>query len=239
MLKPDTNPTPWFARILRAAAFIAALAIIATAAAPRALAAITAAGEPPELRELLVRLQRHYQETQSFSAKFNETITRPGASPIHRGGTLSWLRPGRIRFDYAAPQPETVVSDGRTLYDYDPGLNQVIETPLKDAIKAQAAAALLLGAGNLERDFSAMRSENSTNDKLTHVVLTPKGGGPRIEIGVDRSTSNIVTLTITDALGNRTEFHFLDIQLNIALAPANFIFNVPDGADVVTSGAGP
>ncbi len=236
MIKPDTDRNSWFARILRTTACFAVLAI--AAAAPRARAAITAAGEPPEVRELLVRLQRHYQETLSFSAKFNETIIRPGASPLNRGGTLLWLRPGRIRFDYGAPQPETVISDGRTLYDYDPGLNQVIETPLKNAIRAQAAAALLLGAGNLERDFTAAQPQVTAQDKLSHVILTPKAGGPQIEIGVDPSTSNIVTLTIADALGNRTEFHFSDIRQNVVLAPAGFVFKVPDGADVVTSGGG-
>jgi len=237
VIKPDAIRNSWFALIWRTIACVAVLAIAATAG-PRASAAITAAGEPPELRDLLARLQRHYQETRSFSAKFNETITRPGAPTLNRGGTLSWLRPGRIRFDYGAPQPETVVSDGQTLYDYDPGLNQVIETPLKNAIRAQAAAALLLGAGNLERDFTATQPEVALQDKLSHVILTPKAGGPRIEIGVDPSTSNIVTLTIADALGNRTEFHFSEIRQNVALTPADFVFKTPDGADVVTSGGG-
>jgi outer membrane lipoprotein carrier protein len=237
VIKPDAIRNSWFALIWRTTVCFGVLTIVAMAAS-RASAVVTAAGEPPELRDLLARLQRHYQETRSFSAKFNETITRPGAPTLNRGGTLSWLRPGRIRFDYGAPQPETVVSDGRTLYDYDPGLNQVIETPLKNAIRAQAAAALLLGVGNLERDFTATRPEIASQNRLSHVILTPKSGGPSIEIGVDPSTSNIVTLMIADALGNRTEFHFSEIRQNVALTPADFVFKTPDGADVVTSSGG-
>ncbi len=208
-------------------------------APPRARAAITAAGESAALRDLLARLQRHYQGTASFTARFDETISRPGAPPLQRTGALAWRRPGLIRFDYGAPQPETIVSDGRTLYDYDPGLNQVMETPLKSAIKAQAAAALLLGVGNLERDFAASSPSAPTSDGLSHALLTPRAGGPRIEIGVDPATMNIVTLTITDALGNRTEFRFSAIRLNAAIAADRFAFKTPDGADVVTPETGP
>ncbi len=209
-----------------------------TMAPVRPLAAVMAAGASPAIHRLIERLQRHYQETASFTAKFDETITRPGAPPLKRNGVLTWQRPGRIRFDCAAPQPETIVSDGRTLYDYDPGLNQVVETPLKSAIKAQAAAALLLGAGNLERDFVASSPSTPSRDGLEYAILTPKAGGPRVKIGVDPATSNIVSLTIADALGNRTGFQFFAIRLNVAIAASVFAFKVPDGADVVTSGAG-
>lgn len=235
VLKPDSKHNLRFLPIWCAVALGAAAL---TMAPSRPLAAVMAAGESPALHRLLERLQRHYQETESFTAKFDETITRPGAPPLKRNGALSWLRPGRIRFDYAAPQPETIVSDGHTLYDYDPGLNQVIETPLKNAIKAQAAAALLLGAGNLERDFAASSPSTPSRDGLEYAILTPRVGGPRVEIGADAATSNIVSLTITDALGNRTGFHFFAIRLNVAIAASVFSFKTPDGADVVTSGAG-
>jgi len=54
------------------------------------------------------------------------------------------------------PKKQTIVSDGETLYSYDPDLNQVVETPLKQALKSRPArTSFLLGIGNINRDFKA------------------------------------------------------------------------------------
>lgn len=193
----------------------------------------TIEGRSAELQSLLDRLQRHYQETDSFIAAFKETIARVGAPPKDRSGTVYYHKPGRVRFDFGEPQPETVVSDGKLLYDYDPGLNQVMETPLKNAIKTQAAAAFLLGVGNVKRDFKASEPASPANDGLIHLLLTPKAGGDQIELGLDPPTLNIMSLKLADALGNTTVLRFSEIRTNVTIEPSRFVFEAPDGADVV------
>ena len=197
---------------------------------PRAYAAESA---PSDLKATLAHLQRHYQETDSFRAKFKETVTRAGATPQLREGTISYRKPGRMHWEFTGDQPETVVSDGTTIYDYDPGLNQVVETPLKQAFKTQGAAAFLLGVGNVQRDFDASSPPSSPNDSLIYLLLTPKGGGDKVALGLDPRTYNIVALALTDSLGNTTALSFSDIQTNLPLASSMFAFKVPDGADIV------
>jgi outer membrane lipoprotein carrier protein len=184
---------------------------------------------------LLDRLQQHYQATKSFSAKFDETITRAGAPPLQRSGLIYYQKPGKLRWEFEGSQPETIVSDGKTIYDYDPALNQVVETPLAQAFRSQAAAAFLLGAGNVKRDFKAEALPAPNSNVLVHVALTPKNGGERIEAGIDRKSYNIVTLSIGDAMGNRTDLRFSDIKLNQPLRASQFTFTPPDGADIVSS----
>jgi len=41
-----------------------------------------------------------------------------------------------MRWEFAAPEVQTIVSDGEMLYSYDPDLNQVVEAPLKQALKS-------------------------------------------------------------------------------------------------------
>ena len=219
------------------AALLIATSVISTIGSSRAVmrAPETIGAAPAELKSLLERLQRHYQETDSFSAAFKETVARVGAPPKDRSGTVYYHKPGRVRFDFGDPQPETVVSDGILLYDYDPGLNQVMETPIKNAIKTQAAAAFLLGVGNVERDFKASEPASPANDGLTHLLLTPKTGGDQIELGLDPHTLNIMTLKLADALGNTTELRFSEIRTNVTIEPSRFVFKAPDGADIVTS----
>jgi outer membrane lipoprotein carrier protein len=185
---------------------------------------------------LLERLQQHYQATKSFSAKFDETVTRAGAAPLQRSGVIYYQKPGKLRWEFEGSQPETIVSDGKTIYDYDPALNQVVETPLAEASRSQAAAAFLLGAGDMKRDFKAEAILSPNSDELIHVALTPKHGGERIEAGVERQTYNIGTLSIADAVGNRTNLSFSEIKLNQPLQASQFEFTPPDGADIVSGG---
>src|SRR5260370_9579261 len=72
-----------------------------------------AAGSPPSsLKSTLSRLQRHYQETDSFRAKFKETVTRAGGIPQRLQGTIAYRKPCRIRWEFTRDHPDTVVSDG-------------------------------------------------------------------------------------------------------------------------------
>jgi outer membrane lipoprotein carrier protein len=202
--------------------------------AAEVLAADSASANAADLKAILAKLQRHYQETDSFSATFKQTVTRVGAPPKDRTGTVYFKKPGRVRFDFSDPQPETIVSNGKLLYDYDPGLNQVMETPLKSAIKTQAAAAFLLGVGDVQSDFKAARMATPADDGLTHLLMTPKRGGEDIAVGLDPHTMNIMSLRVADALGNITEFQFSGIETNVTVASSRFDFRAPDGADVIT-----
>jgi chaperone LolA len=186
------------------------------------------------LNAVLDRFQQHYQATTSFSAEFDQTITRPGVPPLRRSGTIYYQRPGKLRWEFEGSQSETIVSDGKTIYDFDPGLNQVVETPLTEAFRNQAAAAFLLGAGDVKRDFEAKTVSDS--DGLMQLVLTPKQGGEKIEAGIERNTYNIVTLSLGDAMGNRTQFKFSSIKLNPPLEASRFTFTPPDGVDIVKPG---
>lgn len=201
----------------------------------RVCAAMRPEAAAASLDTLLDRLQRHYQATKSFSAKFDETITRVGAAPLQRRGVIYYEKPGKLRWEFEGSQPETIVSDGKTIYDYDPALNQVVETPLAQALHSQAAAAFLLGAGNVKRDFKAEAILAPNSNGLAHVALTPINGGERIEAGIERKTYNIMTLSIGDAMGNRTDLSFNNIELNQPLHASQFRFTPPDGADIVSS----
>jgi outer membrane lipoprotein carrier protein len=219
------------------AAILATVSVAASVSYGEAevLAQEATVAQPAELTSLLERLQRHYQQTDSFSASFKETVARVGAPPQDRSGKVYFRKPGRVRFEFGDPQPETIVSDGELLYDYDPGLNQVMETPLKNAIKTQAVAAFLLGVGNVNRDFKASRPASPADDGLTHLLLTPKRGGDDVEIGFEPHTLNIASLRLADALGNVTTMSFSDIDINVAIEASRFEFKAPAGADVVTS----
>jgi outer membrane lipoprotein carrier protein len=226
---------------MRSGIFLAiALALtVATAAHAENVTPVSAPASSSGLKQVLDRLQRHYRDTSSFSAKFNEEITAVGAPKRQRSGVVSFRKPGRMRWEFAAPEVQTIVSDGDMLYSYDPELNQVVETPLKQALKSSSATSFLLGMGNINRDFKAAFANSPSSDGLIQLLLDAKAGGYKIEIGLDAKSYNLVTLTLTDQLGDVTKVDFTDIHNNVELPDSTFAFKAPTGADIVTAPSAP
>jgi len=70
-------------------------------------------------------------------------------------------------------------------------------------------------------------------------ILDAKTGGYKIEVGLDPKSYNLMTLTLTDQLGDVTRIDFSDIHDNVELSDSTFAFKTPAGADVVTAPASP
>lgn len=187
---------------------------------------------PQSLDTILTRLQHRYDCSRSFHANFTETLSSPGAMARTRKGTVYFMKVGRMRWEFAPPSEGTVVSDGKTVYDYEQDLNQVVELPVSKALKSNATA-FLLGLGNIRRDFKPSLPPVSPNDGLIHVILTPKGGGDTMELGLDPKNYEIVNFKLVNQVGGVTELKFSDIQTNVALKDSLFRFEIPDGADIV------
>ena len=216
---------------LRRIVMIAAIAVMAIGVAPSVRAELNASSA--RLDGILTRVQNHYRETNSFNAKFTEAVSSPGGMKKTRTGTVYYLKPGRMRWEFGGPETETIVSDGTIVYSYQPDLNQVIETPVKQLLKSPSATAFLLGFGDLRKDFKASIVSPASDDGLIHLSLVPREGGSQAEIALDRQTLDLVTLELTDAIGDRTVFRFSDWRDNPTLAGSLFRFEAPPGADIV------
>ncbi len=224
-----------------AAAAAATIAVLVAGAAVQAAASCTpeAAGvqasalEPSNLDTILRRLQHRYDCSRSLQANFDEKISSPGGMTRTRKGTVYFKKVGRMRWEFAAPSAGTVVSDGKTVYDYEQDLNQVVELPVSKALKSSATT-FLLGLGNIKRDFKVSLPAQTPADGLTHIVLVPRGGGgDTMELGLDPKSYEIVKFKLTNQVGGVTEVEFSAIRTNVALDDSLFKFTVPAGADIV------
>jgi len=194
---------------------------------------VASASESGQLKTLLDRLQKHYQQTSSFTAKFKEEISPAGGMKREREGNVYYRKPGRMRWEFEGQDQELIVSDGKQIYSYQPDLNQVVETPLDQAFRSSKFAAFLLGIGNVERDFDASVPAKPAADGLTHVSLKPKNGGDVIEMGLDPANLDLKTLRLTDALGDVTSLTFSDFRNDAPVDDKLFAFIPPTGADIV------
>jgi len=207
---------------------------LALCAAGITLGAGVACAGGDTLAKTLAGLQRHYRETKSFSADFFEEIAAVGAPKRIRSGRVYFLKPGRMRWEFAEPSRELIVSDGTLLYNYDPELNQVVEAPLAQALRSPGATEFLLGAGDIAKDFDASLLDSSGSG-LVELKLVPKSHGNTVELGLEPHRYDIETIRVVDQLGNATSLRFKNMMNNAPISDSMFKFAVPSGADIVRS----
>jgi outer membrane lipoprotein carrier protein len=201
--------------------------------------ATTAAADPPSLPEAseIVRLlQERYDRTSDFTADFVQTVhVATLERTLQSRGTVEFKRPGRMRWEFLAPERQTIVADGETLWIYQPDQHQVLKAPFRAAFRSTTPVSFLLGVGKLAQDFRA--SVLGGDDRTVRLRLEPKIASDlgTLVLAVNRQTGDIQGAEVTDPLGNVTELSFSNFRREVGLDDARFRFEIPEGADVVES----
>ncbi len=186
--------------------------------------------------DIVAKLQARYDDTASFRATFNQEIQSVAlAQKLDAWGRVYYRRPGRMRWEFAGPEKQTVVADGKTLWLHQETQRQVVKMQLATAFRTTTPMSFLIGLGRLSDDFEAELIGGPPGDIL-HLRLRPKGGAGDVgalELDVSAATFDIVGALVTDAAGGTTRWRFSDLERNLALDDALFHFDVPDGVDVV------
>jgi len=187
-----------------------------------------------ELADALRMLQQRYESTRTLVAKFNQEVESPTlAGKLTSSGTVSFEKPNRMRWDYAPPDRQTIISDGDTLWIYQPDDKQVLKAPLREAFQATTPVTFLAGLGHVDRDFTPTL-ESSTGDHWV-IRLAPRedrGVGTLVLVARKRDAT-IEEARITDPLGTTTRLALTDQQRNEPLGADLFRFTPPPGVDVV------
>lgn len=176
-------------------------------------------------------LRDFVHDAKTGRASFTQTVTSPdGARKKTSSGSFEFARPNRFRFVYTKPFDQTIVADGEKVWIYDADLNQASSRRIGQALGATPAA--LLAGGSLDKDFSL--SPLPARDGLEWVKAMPKtkdSGFQSLQIGFKGKT--LAALDIVDSFGQHSLLQFGDVTTNVAVAPTDFTFTPPKGADVV------
>ena len=75
-----------------------------------------------ELMQNVSFIQQRYQSISSFTGEFVQTSIRndEDSIPVVAEGKVSFLRPGKMRWEYETPEEQLLVTDGETVWLYDP-----------------------------------------------------------------------------------------------------------------------
>ena len=220
---------PW----RRQASLLVVTAMVASAAAPTTAADTTA-------DELVRALQRRYDSIKDFSADFVHRY-QGGVlrKQISERGHVLIKKPGKMRWEYTAPEKKLFVSDGVRIYSYIPEDKQVMVSAQPRDAETTSPALFLAGKGNLTRDFASSLVDNPAGSPPggRSLKLVPKSRQPDYDwlvFTLDPATLAIQGLLTMDAQGGESAFFFTNMKENTGPADKEFAFNIPRGVDVVT-----
>ena len=192
-----------------------------------------------DLKQKVSLIQKRYQSISSFSGKFIQTSFRndEDASAIVAEGRVSFLRPGKMRWEYQTPEEQLLVTDGETVWLYDPLLENVTVQKLSK-ITEVTALDFLLGVGDLNQDFIPRPlSRELLKSHLGIVVeLEPReklANLDFIQIEVHQENHHLKTLLLMDRLGNYRTIVLKSMEYNLDLEEFLFQFNIPEGMEIL------
>lgn len=191
--------------------------------------------------DLAQALQRKYDAIRAFAADFVHTY-RGGVlnAQLTERGRLLVKKPGKMRWEYTAPEKKLFVSDGVKIYSYIPEDKQVIVSDMPSADNLTTPVLFLTGKGNLTRDFNPSFTDLPAGAApgSRALKLVPKAAQPDYDwlvVVVDAATLGLRGLVYGDAQGGTSTFSFINLKEYAGLTDKAFDFTLPRGVDVVTN----
>ncbi len=208
--------------------------VVAEASPASAEPAIDEAAPAPDtcMADVVARVQARYEGVRDLHARFEQrtrSVAFGGASEATASGEVRFAKPGRMRWSYSDPQPSLVVSDGETLWLYDPLAREAQAMPVSQGFLSGTAFQFLLGEGRILDAFHVTAS--GCGERLVQLDLVPKEPATyeRLELHVDAALGDVRRTAIDDLFGNRTEVDFTSMETNTDPPETAFVFEAPEG----------
>lgn len=188
------------------------------------------------------RVQSYYDTVEDLRARFRQVTRSVILGNASLGddapseGEVELAKPGRMRWSYETPNPSLVVSDGKTLWIFDPVAEEVQRMSVSEGFLAGAALEFMLGDGRLTESFEirAIRCEQDDRGVVVLELVPRKPANyERMRIGVRSETGAIVDTLLIDLFGNETRISFEGMETNLSPAESRFVFIVPVGVEVI------
>lgn len=204
------------------------------AAAPVATATIADA----KLDAVVDTLQKTYEGTRDFKGRFTQKFTYTMLRRTQEStGTVSFEKPGRMRWDYDKPAAKSFIVDGKALWIVQPEDKVAFVNACFQQDGLTASVAFLWGDGKLREQFTISWFDGVFGDKSDHhLLLLPKDANSvfaRLILVVDPKTSRVKQSVVVDPAGNVNQFVFNTLAFNVGTAggitPATFSYTPTAG----------
>lgn len=202
----------------------------------------------------VVVLEARYRGVTTSEATFLERYTESGRLLRAEAGTAYFRRPGKMRWEYAAPEKNLFLVDGKTAWFYVPSDHTVTRVPAKRSADWRTPLALLAGDMKLSRVCSRVWLANNEQplDPKNVVLNCQLRGEPAAKpakalsaddpaenrettvlLEVSRDSGELTRIQVRDPGGVSLEFRFENWRFEPVVAGGQFEFHPPAGVAIV------
>jgi len=206
--------------------FAALFALLITAALPVAVHAQTQAPATTvsDAQGSVAAVQSYLQNLRTLRAKFVQTAP----DGTQTSGDFQLKRPGRMRFDYAAPVTDFIVADGRFIYYYDGQMRETANAPISHSL----ADFFLREKISLDGDIKVTDVRTQNGLLMVTLVQAKDAGAGSLTIGLTQAPRmQLKSWLIQDPQGGVTQVELFDIAEGISLDNDRFHYYDPKRRD--------
>ena len=204
--------------------------------------------------------ESRYRAAKTLQATFLERYIENGVTVRTEAGTAFFRRPGKMRWEYEAPEKDLFLVDGKTAWFYVPADRTATRVPAKQSADWRTPLALLAGEMKVSRvcahvDLVPSERTLSENDVVLRcrvkgapredkeskrsngvddTLAAPAGSQNDVVLfEVNRQTGELARLIVRQSAGVEVEFRFQNWHLDPPLPESLFKFEVPAGVAIV------
>ncbi|MDP9340167.1 MAG: outer membrane lipoprotein carrier protein LolA [Acidobacteriota bacterium] len=197
-------------------------------------------------------MERRYRAAKTLQATFLERYTENGRTVRVESGVAYFRRPGKMRWEYAAPENNLFLIDGKNAWFYVPADHTVTRVPAKQSTDWRTPLALLAGETKVSRvcakiepavDEKAQSAQGAVFRCRLRSEISKAGtkasaaesteAQDTVFLELNRDTGELSRIAIRDKGGVAIEFRFEQWRDDPIVAEALFHFEAPPGVAIV------
>jgi outer membrane lipoprotein carrier protein len=202
----------------------------------------TSAAEDPQI--YVRKLEATYRHAKTLQATFLQEYSESGRVERSETGTAYFRRPGKMRWEYASPEKNLFIVDGKFAWFYVPADHTASRVAAKESADWRTPLALLAGEMKVSRICGKVQlaAEQPQDFALVRLECTLRGTEKDTKAGkahdvayfeVVKETGELARVVTASAAGLRMEMRFSNWKLDPPAEEALFHFQPPKGVAIV------
>lgn len=166
-----------------------------------------------------------------FSANFKQVVSDADGNELQQQtGVLKVRRPNLIYWETLEPDETLVVSDGETLWFYNPFVEQVSAFNVSNAVANTPILLLSDTDESLWQDYN-VTAKSSSDEGASYSIASLDENAQVKTLALSFNGDQLTSFTIEDATGQFSKFNLTDVSSDPLPELEQFNFTLPEGVD--------
>jgi outer membrane lipoprotein carrier protein len=177
--------------------------------------------------DVTASLRIKLEQLKTYQANFTQQVVDGQGEILQNAeGQLSLKQPNRMHWQVAAPNENTLIADGQTLWHIDPFVEQVVAIDQAQAIENNPMILLTNPQSDAWQDFIISQLDSS-------FVIQAKDADAQVaSLTLVFDGETLMQLKVEDHQQQVSTLDFIDISQNQQIDDQHFKFVMPDGYEL-------